>query len=137
MMASPYRCAKEELRCLLLAAVRLLQMVQQLVLQLLLLPRLLLARLLLLPCSDPCPPCPPLPASLAAPQEIDAYWLQRRVSKAFGDIDPNAAQKLAEEAFAALEVRRPAQREPPTGCGAAVPALLLGLGRSATFLLRL
>jgi pre-mRNA-splicing helicase BRR2 len=38
-------------------------------------------------------------------QEIDAYWLQRRVSKAFGDIDPNAAQKLAEDTYAALEVR--------------------------------
>lgn len=69
-----------------------------------LLPRLLLARLMPLPCCDPCPP-----PAIAAAQEIDAYWLQRRVSKAFGDIDPNAAQKLAEEAFAALEVRWPAQ----------------------------
>lgn len=38
-------------------------------------------------------------------QEIDAYWLQRRISKAFGDIDPTAAQKLAEDTFAALQVR--------------------------------
>lgn len=37
-------------------------------------------------------------------QEIDAYWLQRRVSKAFGDIDPNAAQKLAEDTFDALQL---------------------------------
>jgi pre-mRNA-splicing helicase BRR2 len=37
-------------------------------------------------------------------QEIDAYWLQRRISKAFGDIDPNAAQKMAEDAFTALEL---------------------------------
>lgn len=42
-------------------------------------------------------------------QEIDAYWLQRRVSKAFGDIDPNAAQKLAEDTYAALEL--PEDRE--------------------------
>lgn len=38
-------------------------------------------------------------------QEIDAYWLQRRISRAFGDIDPTAAQKLAEDTFAALQVR--------------------------------
>lgn len=50
-----------------------------------------------LPC---CPAC--LPACV---QEIDAYWLQRRISKAFGDIDPNAAQKLAEDVFDALQVR--------------------------------
>lgn len=45
------------------------------------------------------------PLSLrCALQEIDAYWLQRRISKAFGDIDPNAAQKLAEDVFEALQV---------------------------------
>lgn len=37
-------------------------------------------------------------------QEIDAYWLQRRISKAFGDIDPTAAQKLAEDVFEALQL---------------------------------
>ena len=37
-------------------------------------------------------------------QEIDAYWLQRRVGRAFADIDPTAAQKLAEDTFAALQV---------------------------------
>lgn len=37
-------------------------------------------------------------------QEIDAYWLQRRISKAFGEIDANASQKLAEEVFVALQV---------------------------------
>lgn len=60
-------------------------------------------------CGTPCPPCPPfllVPAPPLQPalQEIDAYWLQRRVSKAFGDIDPNAAQKLAEDVFEALQV---------------------------------
>lgn len=45
------------------------------------------------------------PAPRRRPQEIDAYWLQRRISKAFGDIDPNAAQKLGEDTFAALQVR--------------------------------
>lgn len=38
-------------------------------------------------------------------QEIDAYWLQRRISKEFDDIDANASQKLAEEVFIALQVR--------------------------------
>ena len=56
---------------------------------------------------------PALPSALAppnptprppAPQEIDAYWLQRKISKAYGDIDPNTAQRLAEDVFAALEV---------------------------------
>lgn len=37
-------------------------------------------------------------------QEIDAYWLQRRISKEFDDIDANASQKLAEEVFIALQV---------------------------------
>ncbi len=31
-------------------------------------------------------------------QEIDAYWLQRRIAKAFGDtIDANKSQELAEQ----------------------------------------
>jgi Tfp pilus assembly protein PilF len=31
-------------------------------------------------------------------QEIDAYWLQRRIAKAFGDqSDPNAVQEQAEK----------------------------------------
>lgn len=38
-------------------------------------------------------------------QEVDAYWLQRRISKAFGTIDANTSQKLAEEVFQALQVR--------------------------------
>ncbi|PSC69011.1 U5 small nuclear ribonucleo 200 kDa helicase-like [Micractinium conductrix] len=37
-------------------------------------------------------------------QEIDAYWLQRRVTRAFGDIDPTQAQTLAEDAYMALEL---------------------------------
>ena len=36
-------------------------------------------------------------------QEIDAYWLQRRIAKTFGDgLDPTAAQRLAEETLGAL-----------------------------------
>ncbi|BBM97599.1 pre-mRNA-splicing helicase BRR2 [Marchantia polymorpha subsp. ruderalis] len=30
-------------------------------------------------------------------QDIDAYWLQRKISQAYGDIDPQQSQKLAEE----------------------------------------
>ncbi|KAL2643968.1 hypothetical protein R1flu_011555 [Riccia fluitans] len=30
-------------------------------------------------------------------QDIDAYWLQRKISQAYGDIDPQHSQKLAEE----------------------------------------
>ena len=37
-------------------------------------------------------------------QEIVAYWLQRRVGRAFADIDPTTAQKLAEDTYAALQV---------------------------------
>eukprot|EP00210_Caulerpa_lentillifera_P005576 g5333.t1 len=36
-------------------------------------------------------------------QEIDAYWLQRRISKSFEGIDANASQKLAEQVFEALQ----------------------------------
>jgi pre-mRNA-splicing helicase BRR2 len=35
-------------------------------------------------------------------QDIDAYWLQRAIAKAHGDIDPQASQKLAEEVLAML-----------------------------------
>lgn len=38
-------------------------------------------------------------------QEIDAYWLQRRITKAFGAIDPAQAQSLAEDTLAALRLR--------------------------------
>eukprot|EP00898_Chlorokybus_atmophyticus_P007000 jgi/Chlat1/7300/Chrsp58S06941 len=34
--------------------------------------------------------------------DIDAYWLQREISKAFGTIDPQASQKLSEEVMATL-----------------------------------
>jgi pre-mRNA-splicing helicase BRR2 len=30
-------------------------------------------------------------------QDIDAYWLQRKISQAYGDIDPQLSQKNAEE----------------------------------------
>lgn len=30
-------------------------------------------------------------------QEIDAYWLQRQIAKAFGSIEPERAQTMAEE----------------------------------------
>lgn len=36
-------------------------------------------------------------------QDIDAYWLQRQVNQAFGEIDPQQAQKLAEEVLGTLE----------------------------------
>jgi hypothetical protein len=39
------------------------------------------------------------------PQEIDAYWLQRRVGAAFGDLDADTGQKLAEEVLATLQAR--------------------------------
>lgn len=36
--------------------------------------------------------------SIACVQEIDAYWLQRRIAKAFGDaIDASKSQELAEQ----------------------------------------
>lgn len=38
------------------------------------------------------------------PQEIDAYWLQRRIARAFTDIDADASQKLAEEVLTTLQV---------------------------------
>jgi N-terminal helicase PWI domain len=40
-------------------------------------------------------------------QEIrrDAFWLQRRVSSAFGSMDAAEAQQLAEKIFRTLEVR--------------------------------
>ena len=37
-------------------------------------------------------------------QEIDAYWLQRQITKAFGDIEPTQAQALSEDTFAALQL---------------------------------
>lgn len=37
-------------------------------------------------------------------QEIDAYWLQRKISKASGDIEATQAQALAEDALAALQL---------------------------------
>ena len=38
------------------------------------------------------------------PADIDAYWLQRNVSKAYGNLDENEAVKKAEEVFNALQV---------------------------------
>ena len=38
------------------------------------------------------------------PADIDAYWLQRNISKAFGNLDENEAVKKAEEVFNALQV---------------------------------
>lgn len=37
-------------------------------------------------------------------QEIDAYWLQRRISKSFEGIEANESKKLAEEVFESLQV---------------------------------
>lgn len=38
------------------------------------------------------------------PQDIDAYWLQRRIAGAFTDIDADWSQKLAEDVLIALAV---------------------------------
>ena len=38
------------------------------------------------------------------PQEIDAYWLQRRVAGAFPTVDAAGTQKMAEQVFSALQV---------------------------------
>jgi LPS O-antigen subunit length determinant protein (WzzB/FepE family) len=43
-------------------------------------------------------------------QEIDAYWLQRRISNTLADLDAAAAQRLAQEVLEALEVRTQQQR---------------------------
>lgn len=37
-------------------------------------------------------------------QEIDAYWLQRRVAAAFPQLDASAAQRMAADVFGALQV---------------------------------
>ena len=41
------------------------------------------------------------------PQDIDAYWLQRRVGAAFTDMDADRSQKLGEEVLSALAVSLP------------------------------
>ena len=38
------------------------------------------------------------------PQDIDAYWLQREISRAFGGQEAAQSQKLANEVFAILKV---------------------------------
>ncbi len=38
------------------------------------------------------------------PQDIDAYWLQREIGKAFGSQDAAQSQRLANEVFAILKV---------------------------------
>ena len=38
------------------------------------------------------------------PADIDAYWLQRNISKAYGNLDENEAVKKSEEVFNALQV---------------------------------
>jgi pre-mRNA-splicing helicase BRR2 len=48
-------------------------------------------------------------------QEIDAYWLQRRVAAAFPGLDASGAQKLAADVFGALQV----PWEPRRGCAGA------------------
>ena len=41
------------------------------------------------------------------PQDIDAYWLQRRIAATFTDIDATRSQKLAEDVLGALAVSTP------------------------------
>jgi len=43
-------------------------------------------------------------------QEIDAYWLQRRISQILANLDAGATQRLAQEVFDALQVRLGATR---------------------------
>ena len=38
-------------------------------------------------------------------QEVDAYWLQRRIAQAYGNLDAAAAQALAEEVLQRLQAR--------------------------------
>jgi hypothetical protein len=38
------------------------------------------------------------------PQDIDAYWLQRRIAATFTDIDATRSQKLADDVLGALAV---------------------------------
>ncbi|KAK9842537.1 hypothetical protein WJX81_005041 [Elliptochloris bilobata] len=45
------------------------------------------------------------------PQEVDAYWLQRRIAQAYGDIDAAASQALAEEVLERLQVEDEAEVE--------------------------
>ena len=44
---------------------------------------------------------------LVDPTTVDAYWLQRRVSKCFPGMGAQEAQKLAEQAFTILQVLLP------------------------------
>ncbi|DBA74615.1 TPA: DExH-box ATP-dependent RNA helicase DExH12 [Trebouxia sp. C0005] len=41
------------------------------------------------------------------PADIDAYWLQRNISKAYGNLDENEAVKKSEEVFSALQSAQP------------------------------
>ena len=41
---------------------------------------------------------------LVEPTDVDAYWLQRRVSKCFPGMGAQESQALAEQAFAILQV---------------------------------
>lgn len=38
------------------------------------------------------------------PADIDAYWLQRNITKAYGSLDENDAVRKTEEVFNALQV---------------------------------
>ena len=44
---------------------------------------------------------------LVEPTDVDAYWLQRRVSKCFPGMGAQESQALAEQAFAILQVPSP------------------------------
>lgn len=44
-------------------------------------------------------------------QEIDAYWLQRRISQAIGNLDAAAAQQLSNQVFDALQLEESASIE--------------------------
>lgn len=53
------------------------------------------------------------------PADIDAYWLQRNITKAYGSLDENEAVRKTEEVFNALQVSAfLANSEPQSECKA-------------------
>jgi len=52
-------------------------------------------------------------AGVSLAQEVDAYWLQRRIAAACSDLDAAAAQARAEEVLQRLQARPAAPPEAP------------------------
>ena len=55
-------------------------------------------------CCVPCPPPSSGDDGGLKVQEIDAYWLQRRISQTLSGLDEHSAQRLAQEVLEALQV---------------------------------